>query len=166
MERLSVFCGRDDSIRKCQISISRPRNSNDAYYLTSYQSNYTMQQQVSRFLERATYGPRRIDLSSWNMEINIEEGMAQWVKDQINNKVCRLALNCECFEVIYGILNIKLIFSINFRAWRRIENIFVSVSTHEWLKRTKLEFQDPEHAKETQDGDGLHLQITMHRWVT
>ena len=45
-----------------------------------------MQQQVSRFLERATYGPRRIDLSSWNMTMNIKEGMVQWVKDQINNK--------------------------------------------------------------------------------
>ena len=59
-----------------------------------------MQQQVSRFLERTTYGPRRIDLSSWDMTINIEEGMAQWVKDQINNKVCHFTLNCERFELI------------------------------------------------------------------
>ena len=87
MDRLSITCDGTGSSRRCQIIISKPKPSDDVYHLTSYHSSYTTDQKVARFLERATYGTRRIDLSSWDTSINLQYAMTNWVKDQIDNKV-------------------------------------------------------------------------------
>lgn len=87
MDRISIICDGTGSSRKCQIIISKPKMNDDVYHLTSYHSTYTTNQKVARFLERTTYGPRRIDLSSWDTGIDLQYAMTSWVKDQIYNKV-------------------------------------------------------------------------------
>lgn len=87
MDRLSITCDGTGSSRKCQIIISKPKANDDVYHLTSYQSTYTTNQKVARFLERATYGARRVDLSAWDTSIDMQYAMTNWVKDQIYSKV-------------------------------------------------------------------------------
>jgi len=58
--------------------------ANEAYYLTPYSHSRTEQDEIVRFLETTTFGPRKDEINSFSTDYTGEYKFSQWMMDQMD----------------------------------------------------------------------------------
>ncbi|KAL3937927.1 MAG: hypothetical protein SGBAC_007063 [Bacillariaceae sp.] len=82
--RLPITCGDLNAVRKCQLELDNS-DEDGTYFLTRYTRAVSDNVRVARFLEMATFGPTLSLINTFEYD-NLEYGMANFVKDQIENQ--------------------------------------------------------------------------------
>jgi hypothetical protein len=83
-KKKEYICNGSNSDRKCLVNVSLEQNS--TFYLTMYEHSLSPRNEVSRFLERVSFGPTRADLNSWDYDTSIKLSFANYVTDQMYNQ--------------------------------------------------------------------------------
>lgn len=83
-QRLPITCADYGNDRKCQLVLDNS-NEDDAYFLTRYTRTVSDDVRIARFLEMATFGPTLSLINNFDYN-NVDYGMANFVKDQIENQ--------------------------------------------------------------------------------